>query len=95
MIWMLNRKRLIALSDALELARIRTKLEAAEIPMEVKTTTSRGPLGRSVDVGFASAPRNVNSPVSSRGVYGAELTHIYYVYVRRKDYAAAKRAIQA
>lgn len=95
MIWILNRRRLIVLSDAMELARIRTRLEAAEIPMEVKTTTSRGPLGRSVDVGFASAPRNVNSPVSGRGVYGAELSHIYYVYVRRRDYPAAKHAIQA
>lgn len=95
MIWILNRRRLIVLSDAMELARIRTRLEAAAIPMEMKTTTSRGVIGRSVDVRMASNPRWVNSPVSGSGVYGAELAHIYYVYVRRRDYAAAKHAIQA
>ena len=94
MISILNRQRLIAISDPMELARIRSVLKQASIPFEVKTTSSRGVIGRSIDVGFASQPRNVNSAVSGSGVYGSELTHIYYVYVKRVDLSAAKSLIK-
>ncbi|MEA4965672.1 MAG: hypothetical protein VB055_07615 [Oscillospiraceae bacterium] len=91
MIWILNRRRLLATTDAIELARVRALLRQSSIPFEVKTTTSRGPMSRLIDVSMAAAARNINSPVSGSGVYGADLTHVYSLYVRRKDFADARQ----
>lgn len=84
MITIFNQKKLFIDSDPIELARVKSLLNKSNIKYSVKTVTSRGAMGRRIDVGIYS--RNLQS-------YGAELTHVYYLYVRKKDYIKAKDVI--
>ena len=86
MICFLNRKRVLLDTDPQELARVKTRLDQAGIAYEVKTTTSDNVLSR-----------NVNAAASMRYVttYSAAQNqlYLYQVFVRRRDYQAAKKAI--
>ena len=87
MICFLNRKRILLDTDPRELARVKQCLDQAGIPYEVKTTMSDNVLSR-----------NMNAAASMRYVttYSAaqQQTYVYQVFVRRKDYAAAKKLVK-
>ena len=87
MICFLNRKRILLDTDPRELARVKQCLDRAGIPYEVKTTMSDNVLSR-----------NMNAAASMRYVttYSAaqNQTYLYQVFVRRKDYAAAKKLLK-
>ena len=86
MIHIFNRKRLLLDTDPQELARVKACLDKAEISYEVKTTMSDNVLSR-----------NVNAAASMRYVtaYSAaqNQVYLYQVFVRRKDFAAAKKLV--
>lgn len=86
MIHIFNRKRLLLDTDPQELARVKACLDKAEISYEVKTTMSDNVLSR-----------NVNAAASMRYVtaYRAaqNQVYLYQVFVRRKDFAAAKKLV--
>ena len=87
MICFLNRKRILLDTDPRELARVKQCLDKAGIPYEVKTTMADNVLSR-----------NMNAAASMRYVttYSAaqNQTYLYQVFVRRKDYAAAKKLLK-
>jgi len=85
MIW--NRKRLFADSSAEMLAKSCDTLKQAGIPYEVKTTTSHVPIKRQLEMKKNIQPRNWAVDYK---VYGEEFTHVYYLYVHKKDYPKAK-----
>lgn len=86
MICFLNRKRVLLDTDPRELARVKSCLDRAGIPYEVKTTMADNVLSR-----------NVNAAASMRYVTTYSATqnqmYLYQVFVRRKDYAAAKKIL--
>ena len=85
MIWILNQKRLLLDTDPRELARVKLCLERAGIPYEVKTSMSDNVLSRNMNA--AASMRYVTTySASSNQIY------LYQLFVRRKDYAAAKKA---
>ena len=85
MFW--NRKRLFADSSAEMLAKSCDALKQAKIPYEVKTTTSHGPIRRQLEMRKNIQPRNWAVDYK---VYGEEFTHVYCLYVHKKDYPKAK-----
>ena len=86
MIYFLNRKRILLDSDPQELARVKTLLDQAGISYEVKTTTSDNVLSRNVNA--ATSMRYVTTYSASQNQM-----YLYQVFVRRKDYEAAKKAV--
>ena len=86
MICFLNRKRVLLDSDPQELARVKTKLDQVGIPYEVKTTTSDNVLSRNVNA--AASMRYVTTYSASQNQM-----YLYQVFVRRKDYSAAKKVV--
>ena len=86
MIWILNRKRVLLDTDPRELARVKTCLDKAGIAYEVNTSMSDNVISRKVNA--ASAMRYV-APYSAT----QNQMYLYQVFVRRKDYAAAKKAV--
>ena len=85
MFW--NRKRLFADSSAEMLAKSCDALKTAGIPYDVKTTCSHGPIKRQLEMRKNIQPQNWAVDYK---VYGEEFTHVYYLYVHRKDYVRAK-----
>ena len=87
MICFLNRKRILLDTDARELARVKTCLDRAGIAYEVKTSMSDNVLSRNMN--SAAAMRYVTSYSAAQNQ-----TYLYQVFVRRKDYAAAKKLLK-
>ena len=84
MITIFNQKKLLTVSDPIELARVKTLLSKEKIPYAVKTITSRGALGRGIDA-------NIGSQYGQ--AYSANITYIYHIYVRSKNLTLAKKTI--
>ena len=87
MIWFFNRKRVLLDTDARELARVKSRLDQAGIAYEVKTTVSDNVLSRNVN--SAAAMRYVTAYSAAQNQ-----TYLYQVFVRRKDYVAAKKLLK-
>ncbi|MBE6927588.1 MAG: hypothetical protein E7467_03740 [Ruminococcaceae bacterium] len=88
MITVFNRTRLLTEQNPEKLAILRSKLKAQNIPFYLKTTCSEGYFGRAANAKAAMQSSNCVSynDVSAR-------SYVYYIYVRKKDLARAKRAI--
>ena len=85
MITFLNQKRLLLDTDPQELARVKEALKQNGIEFHVKTTVSDNVLSRSFNAKAAERLVRTYSTMETQ-------TYIYYLYVRRRDYARAKQA---
>ena len=85
MITVLNQKRLLLDTDPQELARVKETLKRHNIEFYVKTTVSDNVLSRSFNAKAAERLVRTYSTMETQ-------TYVYYLYVRRRDYARAKQA---
>ncbi len=85
MITFLNQKRLLLDTDPQELARVKEALKQQNIEFYVKTTVSDNVLSRSFNAKAAERLVRTYSTMETQ-------TYVYYLYVRRRDYARAKQA---
>lgn len=83
-IW--NRKRLMLDTDPQELARAKEALKRNGIEFHVKTTVSENVLSRSFNAKAAERLVRTYSTMETQ-------TYIYYLYVRRRDFARARKAV--
>ena len=86
MLHILNRKRILLDTDPQELARVKQRLDLAGIRYGVKTTVSDNVMSRTAN---ASSAKYYNAAYSATQTQ----TYLYQVFVHRKDYAAAKKAV--
>ena len=86
MITFLNQKRLLLDTDPQELARVKETLKRHNIEFYVKTTVAVNALGRHFNT--AAGQRYVNMGYQDL----TNQSYVYYLYVRRRDYARAKQA---
>lgn len=77
------RKQLIVDTDSQELMRVKQILDANGIPYDVKTTVGENVLSRNFNAKAASFRYMAYSDTSRQ-------SYVYYLYVRRRDYARAK-----
>lgn len=85
MITFLNQKRLLLDSDPQELARVKEALKQNGIAFYIKTTVSDNVLSRSFNAKAAERLVRTYSTMDTQ-------SYIYYLYVRRRDYARARKA---
>ena len=85
MITFLNQKRLLLDTDPQELARVKETLKRHNIEFYVKTTVTDNVLSRSFNAKAAERLVRTYSTMETQ-------TYVYYLYVRRRDYARAKQA---
>jgi len=84
MIHILNQKRLLLDTDPQELARVKEIMKQHDIEFYVKTTTSDNVLSRNFNARAAAGQVRTYSIMSRQ-------SYVYYLYVRRRDYAHAKK----
>ena len=85
MITFFNQKRLLLDSDPQELARVKEALKQSGIAFYVKTTVSDNVLSRSFNAKAAERLVRTYSTMDAQ-------SYVYYLYVRRRDFAQARKA---
>lgn len=91
MITVLNRKRLLADSSSEAAAKVRETLKSAGIPYAVKTVQNHTALGKAVHSGVGVGAYRGGMPASA---FSDQISYVYFVYVRKKDYDRAKQLCQ-
>ncbi len=91
MITVLNRKRLLADSSSEAAAKAREALKSAGIPYAVKTVQNHTALGKAVHSGVGVGAYRGGMPASA---FSDQISYVYFVYVRKKDYDRAKQLCQ-
>ena len=91
MITVLNRKRLLADSSSEAAAKGREALKSAGIPYAVKTVQNHTALGKAVHSGAGVGAYRGGMPASA---FSDQISYVYFIYVRKKDYDRAKQLCQ-
>ena len=91
MITILNRKRLLADSSSEAAAKVREALKAAGIPYAMRTVQNHTALGKAIHSSVGVGAYKGGMPASS---FSDQISYVYMVYVRKKDYEKAKEICQ-
>ena len=91
MITILNRSKLLADSSSETAAKVRETLKAAGIPYYMKTVQNHTALGKAIHSSVGVGAYKGGMPASS---FSDQISYVYMVYVRKKDYEKAKEICQ-
>lgn len=92
MITVLNRRKLLADTSSIEIARVTTTLKENKIAYDVVTKKSQSTFSNMVHASMSNTIGH-GAPASYNDIVG-EVFFTYYIYVRRKDYDKAKDLLE-